>query len=511
MDSPLIPNSRYRDIVEDLTDLVCRYDTEWRITFANSAYCEAYGLPNDKIIGMSFFDKIPLEEHDAVRTYLHSLNQNNPLSTSIHRTIMVTGEIRWFEWRDRVLLNEAGDVVEYQAIGRDITDQQEAKLALEELNRTLEARVAQRTADLLWISQRLMLATQASRIGVWDLNLQTGELIWDRRMYELYGASATIPSTEVWFSVIHPDDRDRVVNEIVALTEMTGIYETEFRVMLPNGTLRYIHGNGVVERDEQNNPVRAVGTNMDVTDTKIAEDMLRLSLERERELSDLKTHFITMSSHEFRTPLATILTGTDILARYRERLSETQIDERLQKIREQVMHMKDMLEKVLQVAQLQAGNGLFHPQKTDFTAFCQTVIDDFASNDVYQGRIMLDLPPHPIRFAYDEALMRQIVTNLIANGLLYSASDQQVTVKLHENTHQVVLTVSDVGMGIPEVDQKYIFEPFHRGSNVNNIMGAGLGLSIVKQAVDFHRGKITVTSEEHKGTVVRVIFPKEAN
>lgn len=509
MDSSPVPDSRYRDIVEDLTDLVCRYDTHWRITFANSAYCEAYGLPYDEIIGKPFLVKIPEEEREAVIVYLHTLNQNNPASTSIHRTIMVTGELRWFEWKDRVLLNNAGEVVEYQAIGRDITEQQEAKLALEDLNRSLEQRVAERTADLLNLSQRLMLATQASQIGVWDLNLQTGKLLWDKRMYDLFGASPNTPPEEAWFHAIHPDDSERVVNEIMGLMTMTGIYETEFRVILPNGTLCYLKGNGIIERDEHNNPIRAVGTNMDVTDVRIAEELLRLSLDKERELSDLKTNFITMSSHEFRTPLATILTGTDILARYRERLTTDQIDERLNKIREQVMHMKDMLEKVLQVAQLQAGSDHFHPHKADFTAFCQSIFREFEANGVYRGRIMLDYPAKPIIFKYDELLMRHVVNNLITNGLMYSASDQLVLVKLHENTHQVVLTVSDTGIGIPEADLKYIFEPFHRGSNTNNIMGAGLGLSIAKQAVDFHRGKISVMSDVTKGTVVRVIFPKE--
>lgn len=125
-----IANMRYRQIVEDQAELVCRYSPQMLITFANHAYCQAYGLSADDIIGKPFFDKIPAEEHQIVRDYIATLTKENPVSVTTHRTILADGRIRWIEWKDRVLLDDDGTIIEYQGVGRDITEQKLAEDSL---------------------------------------------------------------------------------------------------------------------------------------------------------------------------------------------------------------------------------------------------------------------------------------------------------------------------------------------------------------------------------------------
>jgi len=121
---------RYRQIVEDQTELVCRYSTDYRITFANHAYCQAYGATPEEIIGREFFNKIPEEEHEMVHQYIASLTKDNPVSVTIHRTILADGRVRWVEWKDRALFDDDGNIIEYQGVGRDITEQKLTEDAL---------------------------------------------------------------------------------------------------------------------------------------------------------------------------------------------------------------------------------------------------------------------------------------------------------------------------------------------------------------------------------------------
>lgn len=293
-----------------------------------------------------------------------------------------------------------------------------------------------------------------------------------------------------------------------ALEEPKSSYTIEFRILQSDGGISYVKDMGIILRDEHGTPYRAVGVIMDITELKLAEETLRMALEKEKELGDLKTNFMTMASHEFRTPLATILAGTDILSRYRVKLSEAQIDDRLDKIRQQVMHMKDMIEGMLQVAQVQAGRLEFNPIKTNLCAFCQDVVEDFDIHPEYAGKIKLTYPNPPIMFAFDSRLMRHIISNLLSNALKYSPGDESVFFDVIQDTKSVILKVKDTGMGIPSEDLKYLFEPFHRGSNASNIMGTGLGLNIVKQAVEFHNGTIGVESVLGEGTCFSVTLPK---
>lgn len=246
---------------------------------------------------------------------------------------------------------------------------------------------------------------------------------------------------------------------------------------------------------------------LDVTERKQAEEALKLALAQEKELGELKSRFVSMASHEFRTPLTTILATAETLTHYRHRMTAEQIDARLDKIRQQVTHMKEIMEDVLQLARIQAGRMEFNPTYDDLNQLCQELIEEFASQPQDERRILYTCRSAPVLVDFDGRLMRQVISNLIANALKYSPVEKAIRVDLAQSADAVTLTVSDEGIGIPVKDLRHLFQPFHRASNVGTISGTGLGLSITRQVVELHGGTITPVSEVGRGTTFTVCFP----
>jgi PAS domain S-box-containing protein len=246
---------------------------------------------------------------------------------------------------------------------------------------------------------------------------------------------------------------------------------------------------------------------IDSTQRNLVEQSLKQALAHEKELVELKTRFVSVASHEFRTPLAAILATTETLTAYRKKMDEAQIDLRLDKIRLQVMHMKHIMEDVLQLARFQAGRVEAKLTPGDLEMLCQEIIEEYQSQEEFQGRIIYERSNSPLEFAFDSNLMRQIIGNLVSNGLKYSHKEKPVRVNLIQDSEQIVIKVQDEGIGIPSDDFKNLFEPFNRASNVGAISGTGLGLSIAKQSVELQNGIIIVDSQVGKGTTFTVIFP----
>ncbi|MEZ4737251.1 MAG: PAS domain-containing sensor histidine kinase [Caldilineaceae bacterium] len=245
----------------------------------------------------------------------------------------------------------------------------------------------------------------------------------------------------------------------------------------------------------------------DVTERKRAEEALQQAFEREKELSELKSRFVSMASHEFRAPLSTISALTETLSAYRHRLSEDQIVQRLDKIHEQVAYLNDIVEDVLQLARIQAQGAKFEPVPLELNAFCRSIIEEFQSQATVAQRLSYSCDTQLPTLKLDKRLMRQIINNLITNALKYSGPDTQIVVNATCAGEVFVLQVCDEGIGIPKADMKYLFEPFHRAANVGAISGTGLGLAITKEAVEMHGGVISVESQLGIGTTFTVQLP----
>jgi signal transduction histidine kinase len=188
-------------------------------------------------------------------------------------------------------------------------------------------------------------------------------------------------------------------------------------------------------------------------------------------------------------------------------MSEDQIISKLQNVKDQILHLTNIVNDVMQVARIQEGKATFSPQEVDLVALCHATIQNFNLDIHLNNKIEIETNFETLNMQLDLRLIRQVLNNLISNALKYTISDPIVKVRLYQQEDGIYLTVQDNGIGIPENDQKHLFQPFYRASNVMQIQGTGLGLNIVKDAVRLHDGNINFVSLPKKGTTFVVQLP----
>jgi signal transduction histidine kinase len=245
----------------------------------------------------------------------------------------------------------------------------------------------------------------------------------------------------------------------------------------------------------------------DITDRKRAEEDIRKALDKQQELSELKSRFVTMSSHEFRTPLTTILSSAELIEKYSEKLTEEKKIQHLHRIQSSVKHMTQLLNNVLLIGKAEAGKLEFRPAPIDLAQFCRDLVEELQLSSGNNHTIAFCSQGECTNACLDEKLLRYILSNLLSNAIKYSPAGGTVNFDLICQQGEVLFRVQDRGIGIPQADQAKLFDSFHRASNVGTISGTGLGLAIVKKSVHLHQGTITVHSEIGVGTTFTVTLP----
>lgn len=244
----------------------------------------------------------------------------------------------------------------------------------------------------------------------------------------------------------------------------------------------------------------------DITERKRAESDIRTALERERELNEMKTRFVSMTSHEFRTPLTTILSSAELLEHYSDQWDTPKRFKYLRKIAVAAVHMTDLLNDVLLINKAAAGKIDCNPQPLVLNEFCQELIEELQiTTESHRLELRSQLPD--IAHSLDRKLMRHILSNLLSNAINYSPKGGDIMVHLDQVADSLRLQVQDHGIGIPESARATIFESFVRGNNVGTISGTGLGLAILKKSVECHQGEITFESVEGEGTTFSISIP----
>lgn len=275
-------------------------------------------------------------------------------------------------------------------------------------------------------------------------------------------------------------------------------------------------------RDEHGVLIGAVVTFRDTSERKWAEAVLQqtnedLELkvqertaelytanERLRELSILKSRFVSMVCHEFRNPMNNIALSVSSLKRYEEQLSSSQKNQYLLDIKENVERMTQMIDDILVLGKLDAKRLHLKPEPLNLVDFCRNLLSELPAKP---DQLRFTGRQKPLIAKLDQTLLRSILTNILSNAIRYTLDGQPVCLSLFRHKDQAVFVVKDSGLGIATEDYPHLFEPFHRGKNVSNIPGTGLGLSIVKQFVDFQQGNIHVKSQLGEGTTFKVTLP----
>lgn len=246
---------------------------------------------------------------------------------------------------------------------------------------------------------------------------------------------------------------------------------------------------------------------IEISERTRTEEIIRNALLKEKELGELKSRVITTISHEFRTPLTTIQSSTELLKGYtRNTLDEKKL-KHFQRIEYCVDHMTKLLNDVVLLGEAEAGQLKFNPTQLDLEAVTQEIVNEWQLSLDSKYTFDFSIQGDRIQAILDEKLLRQILTNLLSNAVKFSPQGGLIDCNLVYQHNQAIFRIRDEGIGIPPEDRERLFESFYRGSNVGTIQGTGLGLALAKKCVDLHQGQITLNSEVGVGTTFTVILP----
>jgi signal transduction histidine kinase len=231
------------------------------------------------------------------------------------------------------------------------------------------------------------------------------------------------------------------------------------------------------------------------------------ALAKEKELNDLKSRFVTMASHEFRTPLSTILSSASLIEKYDTPETEDKRLKHIDRIKSSVNHLTAILSDLLSLAKLEEGVLQNNPVAFDIVAFSEGLIQDMLGLTKEGQTICYKHEGTNKLVTLDIKFLKQILTNLLANAIKFSNEGTQIDLSTKTDDIELTITIQDRGVGIDEKDQKHLFERFFRAQNVENIPGTGLGLSIISKYLELMKGSITFTSKLNEGTTFTTRFP----
>jgi len=237
---------------------------------------------------------------------------------------------------------------------------------------------------------------------------------------------------------------------------------------------------------------------------------LSIALEKEKDLNDLKSRFISMASHEFRTPLTTILSSAVLISEYKSQEQEEKKQKHIKRIQSSVNNLNDILSDFLSISKLEEGKIHADMSMFDLNTLIKEIVSDMRQNTKANQQIVFNYTGDKLVFL-DSKLVKNILFNLLSNAIKFSSEGKSITIDAVVNVNEIKIRVIDQGIGISDEDLKHLFERFYRGKNAFNIQGTGLGLHIVGNYVDIMKGHLHLTSKLNVGTEIEITFPNQIN
>lgn len=484
-----------RLVTDHATDMICLHEPDGVYRYISPASKGLLGYMPEELLGLNPYAHFHPEDLKDIKSSHHISLQGEPVGSVTYRFRTKSGAYIWLETATRPIV-EDGVVKALVTVSRDITERIQMQEALRQ------------ERDLL---TRIM-ETSPAGITVVDRN---GQITFtNKRAEEIHGvprdqvAERTYDAPE-WRHTDYdgnpwPDEKQPFT---VVMQTKQPVYDVRHAIEWSDGRKVYLAINGAPLFDEQGEIIKVVFTLEDYTQRKLQEDQIEAALEHEKRLNELRSKIISTVSHEFRTPLAVIMTSTSLLRMPHKRMNEEQLLARLDRIDEQVKRLASLLDDVTFMNKSQQAAHRLNYAAIDLPAFFERLVME--TKAALQNDVQVTVVDQVVaaQVTLDEALLHQICSNLLSNAMKYSKSGGHVSLTYQCSETHLEITVTDDGIGIPDEDQAHIYDSFHRSSNVGMISGTGLGLPITKHAVELLGGTITFESAEGSGSTFKVTIP----
>jgi PAS domain S-box-containing protein len=502
----LLESKNYLDkIINSIASPIFVKDIEHKFCLVNDALCSLLNIPKEKLIGTSDFDYFPEEQarvfiakdEEVFRTGIENINEEY-ITDGI-------GIIRSIVTRKTIYIDSIGNKF-LVGIINDITELKKTQKELLLLLNTLEIRVNERTEELSRSEELYFNTVNAFDSWVFVIDDEWKILFLNSSLKEFFyrnGEPLDIIGKNIRnvFRFLNEENfafYNKVFNECIE-TENEGEFVVYGRKYYTLTRLSPIVRNKKV--------VRIVTTVRDQTKLKLIEEDIKKNLEREKELNALKSQFISTVSHEFRTPLAGILSSAQLLKMYNNKWDTDKKDKVFKQIFDSVNHNMRLLDDVSLVNKGENNTITMKPSMINLQKLLQNIIEENEQVYGHDFEIVTTYHLRKSEYFFDTEIIRHIFGNVLSNAIKYSGESKKIIFNVTEEKDKILFNIIDSGIGIPAEDQKFLFETFHRASNVGTIRGTGFGLSIVKRMVDMLNGEIEIVSEEGKGTNIIIKLP----
>lgn len=488
----------YRNLVNSIHEVIFKIDRYGNFTFLNEAWFRATKYSVLNTIGTSaisyladdfknVFTALNNEDHDPFSLI------NKDLELQI---IDAQGVKKWFHAYIQIQFNEFGRL-DY-ASGTFIN-----------IHQRKQAELAKRDSDIMFqsISENMSdVLTLVSTDFILRFCTPGVESLLGYKQEEIIGKSL--------LDFIHPEDQkvisDSVIQKMFELPNEKTVFQ--YRIKINDGSFLWLETVIQLIQIEQQSETMFMCVSRDINNRKAAEEEIKKALERERELNELKSKFVTMASHEFRTPLTSIHSSVEIMEMYAAEFNmgnSGHFTKHYSNINKQVKRLTNLMNGILIVGKTEADKMPFNPQYHNISSLCDETIELGFKNLEDNRNIDFRIEGNPQDAFVDANLFEHIITNALSNALKFSKGKPNPEMRLEYFDEGFEITVQDFGIGIPKNEQSNVFNSFYRAENTTNIEGTGLGMVVMKQFVEMHEGQMHLQSEENKGTQIKFEFRYE--
>ncbi len=448
-------------------DLLYILGTDSYFKRVNPAFEKLLGCTAEELLTKPFAEFIHPDDRAATLNEIEKAKTGTPIALLENRFECIDGSYRWLDWSIHPVLSEG---VLY-GVGRDITERKQMESELQ-LNR-----------------DRLDLAIKASELGTFYCELPLDQIIWNDKCKEYFWLpSEAEVNFELFYSIIHPDDRERTRESIEACVYRRKVYDIEYRTVAPDGRIRWVRAIGNCFYDQSNNPMRFDGIAIDVTEQKKAESEREKLLESERaarseaeRASQLKDEFLLTLSHELRTPLNAILGWSQLLRK--GTLDAQKMAHGLNTIERNVRVQAQLIDDLLDMSRIISGKLRLNVQRVELGFVIEAAVETVRlSAEAREIRLQQVLDPLAGIISGDPTRLQQIVWNLLSNAIKFTPKGGRVQVVLERVNSHIEISVIDTGQGIKPEFLPHVFDRFRQAdaSTTRNQGGLGLGLSIAR-------------------------------